>query len=81
MHLWMIAIRDSFVTLLPVTFFGVAAVLVKDFPLPVYQSMMTEHWGTVWQGQLQLIVDATHGLFGITLCAMISIHLANRLKR
>jgi lactose/cellobiose-specific phosphotransferase system IIC component len=77
----MIAIRDSFITLLPVTFLGVVAILAKDFPLPVYQSMMTEHWGTVWQGQLQLIIDATHGLFGMTLCALISIHLASHLKR
>jgi lactose/cellobiose-specific phosphotransferase system IIC component len=77
----MIAIRDSFITLLPVTFFGVIAILVKDFPLPVYQSMMTGYWGPVWQGQLQLIVDATHGLFGMTLCVLLSIHIANHLKR
>jgi lactose/cellobiose-specific phosphotransferase system IIC component len=77
----MIAIRDSFITLLPVTFLGVVAILAKDFPLPIYQSMMTEHWGIVWQGQLQLIIDATHGLFGMTLSAVISIHLASQLKR
>jgi lactose/cellobiose-specific phosphotransferase system IIC component len=80
-HLWMIAIRDSFITLLPVTFLGVVAILVKDFPLPVYQSAMTGYWGPVWQGQLQLIIDATHGLFGVTLCVLLSIHLANLLKR
>lgn len=80
-HLWLIAIRDSFITLLPVTFLGVVAILVKDFPLPVYQSMMTGYWGPVWQGQLQLIVDATHGLFGVTLCVLLAIHIASRLKR
>lgn len=80
-RLWMIAIRDSFITLLPVTFLGVVAILVKDFPLPVYQSMMTGYWGPAWQGQLQLIVDATHGVFGMTLCVLLSIHVANHLKR
>ena len=80
-HLWMIAIRDSFITLLPVTFFGVIAILVRDFPLPAYQSMMAGYWGPVWQGQLQLIIDATHGLFGVTLCVLLSIRVANHLKR
>jgi len=81
MHLWMIAIRDSFVTLLPVTFFGVVALLVKDFPLPAYQSMMTGYWGAAWQEQLQLIIDATHGLFGVTLCALLSVYVAHNLRR
>jgi lactose/cellobiose-specific phosphotransferase system IIC component len=80
-HLWMIAIRDSFITLLPVTFFGVIAILIKDFPLPVYQAMMAEYWGVIWQEQLQLIINATHGLFGVTLCALISVHVAHALKR
>jgi lactose/cellobiose-specific phosphotransferase system IIC component len=77
----MISIRDSFITLLPVTFLGVVALLFKDFPLPIYQSMMTGYWGPDWQKHLQLIVDATHGLFGMSLCVLLSIHLANRLKR
>jgi lactose/cellobiose-specific phosphotransferase system IIC component len=81
LHVWMMAIRDSFITLLPVTFLGVVALLFKNFPLPVYQSMMRAQWGGVWQEQLQLLVDATHGLFGVTLCALISIHLANYLRR
>jgi lactose/cellobiose-specific phosphotransferase system IIC component len=80
-HLWLIAIKDSFITLLPVTFLGVVAILLKDFPLPVYQSMMTGYWGPTWQEHLQLIVDATHGLFGMTLCVLVSIQIANRLKR
>jgi lactose/cellobiose-specific phosphotransferase system IIC component len=78
--LWLIAIRDSFVTLLPVTFFGVIAVLVKDFPLAGYPATMSEIWPG-WQEFLQVIIDATHGLFGMALCILISIHLAHRLKR
>ncbi len=80
-HLWMIAIRDCFITLLPVTFFGVAAVLFKDFPLPAYQSMMTGYWGAAWQTHLQLIVDATHGMFGAMLCAVLSVYVAHSLRR
>lgn len=77
----MIAIRDSFITLLPITFFGVFAVLVKDLPLPAYQSMMTEYWGADWQKHLQLIVDVTHGLFGVTLCALLAVHVGRHLRR
>lgn len=80
-QLWLIAIRDSFITLLPITFFGVAAILIKDLPLPPYQSMMTGLWGSEWQTHLQLIIDATHGLFGATLCALLSVHAAHNLRR
>ena len=80
-RLWMIAIRDSFITLLPVTFFGVVVLLVKDIPLPAYQSMMTGYWGPVWQQHLQLIIDVTHGLFGVTLCALLSVYVAHGLRR
>ncbi len=80
-RLWLFAIRDSFITLLPVTLFGVGALLVKDFPLPAYQSIMREIWGSTWQAHLQVIVDATHGVFGVMLCALISFHVYARLRR
>lgn len=79
-YLWTIAIRDSFISLLPITFFGVLAILLKDLPLPAYQSLMTEHLGPGWQKYPQLIVDVTHGLFGVTLCALLSVHIAHRIK-
>lgn len=77
--LWLIAIRDSFVTLLPITFFGVIAVLARDFPLAGYQAAMSESWPG-WLRYLQVIIDATHGLFGMMLCVLIAVHLAHRLK-
>jgi len=80
-RLWLIAIRDSFVTLLPLTFLGVIAILAKDFPLPAYQAWMQARWGEGWQTHLQLIIDATHGLFGMALCVLLAIHLASRQKR
>jgi lactose/cellobiose-specific phosphotransferase system IIC component len=75
----MIAIRDSFITLLPITFFGVLLVLLKDLPLPAYQSAMIEHLGPDWQKHLQPIIDATHGLLGMTLCALLAVHIARRI--
>ena len=43
--------------------------------------MMTGYWGSAWQEHLQLIVDATHGLFGVTLCALLSVYVAHNLRR
>jgi lactose/cellobiose-specific phosphotransferase system IIC component len=80
-HLWLVAIRDSFITLLPVTFFGVVAILIKDFPLPGYQALMVESWGGGWQEQVQGIIDATHGMFSVLLSALVSLHVAARLRR
>ena len=78
---WLIAIRDSFITLLPLTFLGVIVILIKDFPLPAYQDWMQAQWGNGWQNHLQFIIDATHGLFGMVLSTLLAIHLATRLKR
>lgn len=79
-RLWVIAVRDSFVTLLPITLFGVIALLAQDFPLPAYQSMMAGLFAPGWQAPLQLVRDATHGLFGLMLCALVAIHVAHRLR-
>jgi lactose/cellobiose-specific phosphotransferase system IIC component len=81
LRLWLIAIRDSFIALLPITFLGVFAILVRDMPLPAYQALMTGTWGPEWQSHLQLIIDTTHGLFGVTLCALLSVQVAHHLKR
>ena len=48
MQLWLLAIRDGFVTLLPLTFFGVAAVLAKHLPFAAYQSTMSKLFGDDW---------------------------------
>lgn len=79
-RLWVIAVRDSFVTLLPITLFGVMALLLQDFPLPAYRSMMSHWFAPGWQAPLQLVRDATHGLFGLMLCALVAIHVAHRLR-
>ncbi|RIX48895.1 MAG: EAL domain-containing protein [Rhodocyclales bacterium GT-UBC] len=79
-HLWIMAVRDSFVSLIPVTLFGVIAILLQDFPLPAYQSMMGELFSAQWKAPLRLIQNGTHGVFGMMLCVLIAIHVVHRLK-
>lgn len=80
-RLWVIAVRDSFVTLIPITLFGVIAILLRDFPLPAYQATMAELFSPHWQGPLRLILDATHGIFGLMLCVLVAIHVIHRIKQ
>ena len=80
MQLWLLAIRDGFITLLPLTFFGVAAVLAKHLPLPAYQSTMVSLFGDDWFFYLDNIISATHGVFGVALAVVVSSKLAYRLN-
>lgn len=80
MQLWLLAIRDGFVTLLPLTFFGVAAVLAKHLPFSAYQSTMTNLFGDDWFFYLDHIITATHGIFGVALTVVVSSKLAYRLN-
>lgn len=79
MSLWIISIRDSFITLLPLTFLGVIAILVRDFPLVGYQYLMGLWWGAGWHKSVDVLINATHGLFGLTLSVLVAVHLSRRL--
>jgi lactose/cellobiose-specific phosphotransferase system IIC component len=77
-HGWLMAVRDGFVTLLPLTFFGVAALLLLDFPSQAYQLGMTGLLGPEWRVHAREVVDATHGLFGMILCPLVAVSIARR---
>jgi lactose/cellobiose-specific phosphotransferase system IIC component len=72
---WVTSIRDSFVTLLPLTFIAVICVLVRDFPLDLYQRAMVEAFGAGWQASISILIDAVYGLFGIALCLIVAVDL------
>lgn len=80
-RLWIVSIRDSFITLLPLTFLGVMGVLAKDFPLAGYQHLMALWWGADWQKSIEVIINATHGVFGLTFSVLVALHLSRRLSR
>lgn len=72
---WITSIRDSFVTLLPLTFIAVICVLIRDFPLDLYQRVMVEVFGVHWQASISVLIDAVYGLFGIALCLIVAVDL------
>lgn len=77
--LWMIATRNSFVALLPLTFLRVIAELILNLPWPYYQQSM-EHWlGPEWREPLRQIIDSSFTLFGLLLAAIVSAQLIFRL--
>ncbi|WP_156905222.1 hypothetical protein [Neptunomonas japonica] len=45
---WLYSIRDGFITLLPLTFFGVISILLLHFPYQGYQDLMIGLFGSTW---------------------------------
>lgn len=77
--LWTVAVRDSFVVLLPLTFFGVAATLLGNLPFPAIHRLIDPVLGPGWQAATQSVVNATSGVFGLALAVVLSMQLARRL--
>ena len=77
--LWAITVRDSFVVLLPITFFGVAATLLGNIPFPAIHRLMDQVVGAGWQAATLTVVNATYGVFGLALAVVLSMRLARRL--
>lgn len=77
--LWLGAVRDGFVLLLPLTFLGVAAVLVQHLPWPAYQAWMAGRFGTLWTREVGLVVQASHGVFALALAVAVATQLQRRL--
>lgn len=78
-HLWLIATREGFVSLFPLTFFAVTALLLKQLLLLSIPTQMTDLFGDRWLIVLDFILDATHGAFGIALTTTVAIRLSSRL--
>lgn len=78
-RIWIYSIRDAFVSLIPLTLFGVLAVLARNFPLPAFQQFLLGGSGQAFSGILDLIIGGTHGVFGLSLAVVVAIHLRQRL--
>lgn len=80
LRVWIVAIRDSFITLLPMTFFGVLATLALNLPVPAYQTLMLDFLGGDWPHHAEMVIGATHGLFGIALSILVALHVWRRIE-
>lgn len=80
-NLWLTMIRDAFIVLMPLTFLGLAALLLLHFPWSGYRDAMTFLWGAGWPEQLDRLIKASHGIFGMVLAPVVATLLARRLMR
>jgi lactose/cellobiose-specific phosphotransferase system IIC component len=77
--LWFGVIRDAFISLMPLTFLGLGALLLQHLPWDAYQEFMGTWVGPHWREHLAYIIRATHGVFGMALAVIIALHLFRRL--
>lgn len=80
MLLWIVATRNSFVSLLPLTFLRVTVDLLIYLPWPAYQQSMNSLFGTAWRTPLLLIGEVTFSIFALALTAIISVQLVYRIN-
>lgn len=80
-NLWLTAIRDAFIVLMPLTFLGLVGLLLQHLPWTPYREAMAVLWGEAWSGHLDKLLQATHGMFGMLLAAVVATLLARRLMR
>ncbi|ODJ52222.1 PTS lactose transporter subunit IIC [Brochothrix thermosphacta] len=73
----LIAVRDGFVTLMPLTILGSFAVLINNLPIKAYQNLMDKIWPhdvwTQWGGNMW---NATFGFMSILIAFTVAYHLA-----
>ncbi|MBP1203369.1 EAL domain-containing protein (putative c-di-GMP-specific phosphodiesterase class I)/cellobiose-specific phosphotransferase system component IIC [Duganella sp. 1411] len=77
--LWVLAIRDSFVVLLPITFLGVMAIVLWTLPFPQARRLLVDVFGPGWQSSAHDMVVVIDSLFGLALCVVLSLRVARRL--
>lgn len=79
--LYLFAIRDAFITLLPLTFFRVLAELVRQLPIPAYQETMTTIFGAGWKDVVGLLIDASTAAWTVGTAVAIAIYTHQRLAQ
>ncbi len=81
LRLYLFAIRDAFITLLPLTFFRVLAELIRYLPIPAYHRMMTNLFGPGWEQAVDHVIDASVAAWGVGTAIAIALYTHKRLSR
>lgn len=79
-NLWLLVIREAFTVLMPLTFFGLIALLLQYFPWSTYRDAMALVLGGAWPDLLEQLIRSTHGIFGLVLASVVSTLLMQRLS-
>ncbi|MDR1863769.1 MAG: PTS transporter subunit EIIC [Treponema sp.] len=71
-------IRNAFTLSMPVVIAGAGAVLINNFPIPAYQSLMERIFGPLWRGFGGYIWNGTLAVLSLVLVFTISYSVAER---
>ncbi|GAA0125975.1 PTS sugar transporter subunit IIC [Clostridium senegalense] len=72
----LVAIRDGFVSIMPLVIAGAFAVLINGLPIPVYQKFMASVFGETWTVFGGNIWTASFAIMSLLVVITISYHLA-----
>ncbi|MBU3108149.1 PTS sugar transporter subunit IIC [Clostridium gasigenes] len=77
----LVAIRDGFVSIMPLIMAGSFATLINAFPLPGYKEFMTNTFGAEWQFVQNNIGNASFGVMSLLVVFTIAYSLANSYEK
>lgn len=69
------AIRDGFVTIIPIIMAGAIAILINNFHIDVYQNLMAHIFGPGWKELGGYVWNGSYAIMGLLVCFTISYHL------
>ena len=73
----LLAIRDGFISIMPLAIIGSLAILVNNFPISYYQEYMTSLFGTEWTLLSNYIYSGTFAIMSLLIVFSISYNLAD----
>lgn len=77
-QIWLAAIRESFILMLPLAMLGAIALLMGNIPLPAYQHILSSEAGQSWLSLNQHVWQASYGAMASILCALVGFRLARK---
>ncbi|MGM0549017.1 MAG: PTS sugar transporter subunit IIC, partial [Bacillota bacterium] len=72
----LLAIRDAFISIMPLAIIGSLAILVNNFPIPSYQRSMLSVFGSKWSIFSNYIYSGTFAIISLLIVFSISYNLA-----
>lgn len=76
----LLALRDGIVMIMPLLILGAFAMIVIDFPVPAWISLM-EETGWSWDGHIDIIINATFGIMAVVAAYGVASSLAGSYKK
>ncbi len=78
---WLNAIRDGFLSLLPMTFLLVIAQILDSLPLPIYHQKMYALFGDGYHVFFMKIIHTVNYSYGVGLAVLVAVHLMRAIQR